>query len=303
VTLQHLIGLALLVALVLGIWRHTKRHPLVAVAVACGVALVLRWAGSHPFPTIAGVAVGVAYWRSERVRHVVRVAGELVTIGWWFVSGLPDELRARSHTRRVQLRALRRILSNYRAGVTDGEKQVPTTALILLSPDDYEPFTELVGPLRDELQQELRERSHGYRVLGAPSISIKSDDTVRTGWPRVRVSFAAETTYDEAASPVEPTKVHTSAKYVADRPLAFGREAMFADIVADDRYVSRNHARYEHDGTSGWITDTRSMNGTFVNGIKIHGRHLLRHGDQLRLGRDVTFEFSEGEDTTPVKSG
>ncbi|MFN8479952.1 MAG: FHA domain-containing protein [Kouleothrix sp.] len=48
--------------------------------------------------------------------------------------------------------------------------------------------------------------------------------------------------------------------------------------------VSRRHAKIERDGPRFLIHDTVSLNGTYVNGQKLEGPHLLAHDDKIGLG-------------------
>lgn len=61
-----------------------------------------------------------------------------------------------------------------------------------------------------------------------------------------------------------------------------------ADIVLQDRAVSRVHASIERV-TGGWVVqDLGSRNGTFVNGVRVVGPRALRSGDEIRFGSAVT---------------
>lgn len=69
-----------------------------------------------------------------------------------------------------------------------------------------------------------------------------------------------------------------------------GREN--ADIVfPDDPYISRRHASIRIDADEHFVLrDLGSSNGTF---LRMTGEHVLRDGDQVRLGRHV-FRFDSG---------
>ena len=62
-----------------------------------------------------------------------------------------------------------------------------------------------------------------------------------------------------------------------------GREPGLA-IALPAEGVSRRHARVTWDGTSHWVEDLRSTNGTFVNGERITAERLKK-GDVLRVGQ------------------
>ncbi len=55
------------------------------------------------------------------------------------------------------------------------------------------------------------------------------------------------------------------------------------DIEVPDLNVSRNHARFEFDGTRLQLIDNGSSNGTYVNEQRI-GECTLHHGDIVRMG-------------------
>jgi pSer/pThr/pTyr-binding forkhead associated (FHA) protein len=56
------------------------------------------------------------------------------------------------------------------------------------------------------------------------------------------------------------------------------------DLVVDDPYISKFHARVVLDHGALAIEDEGSINGTWVNGLRVW-RHLLNAGtDRIRLG-------------------
>jgi DNA-binding response OmpR family regulator len=55
-------------------------------------------------------------------------------------------------------------------------------------------------------------------------------------------------------------------------------------IVVQRNVVSRLHARVERDGLRYVLHDAGSANGTFVNGHRIQGAHLLTEADRIGLG-------------------
>lgn len=57
-----------------------------------------------------------------------------------------------------------------------------------------------------------------------------------------------------------------------------------ADIVLNDLYVSRHHARIVRKNGKYQLVDLNSTHGTFINGQRVE-EHPLRDGDQVRLGR------------------
>ena len=61
-------------------------------------------------------------------------------------------------------------------------------------------------------------------------------------------------------------------------------------LVVEKDTVGRRHAFIEYQQHDFWITDHDSINGTFVNGRRIHAKTRLKHGDHIRLG-DCEFTF------------
>jgi pSer/pThr/pTyr-binding forkhead associated (FHA) protein len=68
------------------------------------------------------------------------------------------------------------------------------------------------------------------------------------------------------------------------------------DIVIEHRLASRRHARFERDEVGFYIRDLESTNGTFVNGERIQGAHLLRNNDEVWIG-DTVIVFRDPEAT------
>ncbi len=68
------------------------------------------------------------------------------------------------------------------------------------------------------------------------------------------------------------------------------------DLVIEHRLVSRRHARFEKDDVGFYVHDLDSTNGTFVNGQRIQGAHLLRNNDDVWIG-DTVIVFRDPEAT------
>lgn len=63
------------------------------------------------------------------------------------------------------------------------------------------------------------------------------------------------------------------------------------NIVINDAEVSRHHARLLPQAGSYMIEDLGSTNGTIVNGQRLMGPHLLRHGELVSIGENVSLVF------------
>ena len=80
------------------------------------------------------------------------------------------------------------------------------------------------------------------------------------------------------------------------------------DIVVNDAEVSRTHTRLTAQSEGYIVEDLASTNGTFLNGQRLTGPKLMRHGDMLGLGETVVMEFGVIKDShdpasTVVASG
>src|SRR5258708_1190624 len=77
-------------------------------------------------------------------------------------------------------------------------------------------------------------------------------------------------------------------------PLTEGRTAVLgregpADIVIEDRGLSRRHAVFEVENGDVWVTDLGSTNGTQINGQSVSRRSRIRHGDEVAIGSVLAY--------------
>lgn len=72
--------------------------------------------------------------------------------------------------------------------------------------------------------------------------------------------------------------------------MSLGRETS-NEIVVSDVEVSRRHARLTFQAGTYLLEDNGSTNGTFVDGKRLMGPHLLRPGELIRLGENVSLAF------------
>jgi pSer/pThr/pTyr-binding forkhead associated (FHA) protein len=74
-------------------------------------------------------------------------------------------------------------------------------------------------------------------------------------------------------------------------PLTIGRAPGNDAVLEGDDFASARHARVESRRDGIWILDLGSTNGTWVNGERMDGRHRLRAGDVVRIGKtELRFE-------------
>ena len=86
------------------------------------------------------------------------------------------------------------------------------------------------------------------------------------------------------------------------RPVTIGRSTANHVALPWDTEVSRLHAELECLGDEWTVSDDGlSRNGTFVNGRRISGRHRLRDGDVVRVGRThIAYRVPESADASPT---
>jgi pSer/pThr/pTyr-binding forkhead associated (FHA) protein len=72
------------------------------------------------------------------------------------------------------------------------------------------------------------------------------------------------------------------------------------DVVIDDRWVSRHHARVRHQGEQYLVEDMGSKNGTQVNGQRIAAPTELSDGDEVQVTPLVKLVFVDYGSTAPL---
>mgnify|MGYP002623920710 FL=1 len=79
------------------------------------------------------------------------------------------------------------------------------------------------------------------------------------------------------------------------KPLQLGRAS--PDMPLTDYTVSRRHAEVRPTGRGWTVEDSRSANGTYLNGKRLERPTRLKHGDQIRLGATLMV-WDSSEETT-----
>ena len=72
--------------------------------------------------------------------------------------------------------------------------------------------------------------------------------------------------------------------------ITIGRESENG-IVINDAEVSRKHTQFVFQGGKYIITDLGSTNGTFINGQRLTGQHILQPGEVISLGEQINLLF------------
>jgi len=80
--------------------------------------------------------------------------------------------------------------------------------------------------------------------------------------------------------------------------LTIGREVSNA-IPINDAEISRKHSQLVLQGGKYVLTDLGSTNGTFVNGQRLTGQHVLQPGEVISLGEQISLLFEAVTITDP----
>jgi len=72
--------------------------------------------------------------------------------------------------------------------------------------------------------------------------------------------------------------------------ITIGREAGNG-IIINDAEVSRKHTQFVFQGGKVIVTDLGSTNGTFVDGQRLTGQHILQPGQIISLGEQISLLF------------
>jgi hypothetical protein len=75
------------------------------------------------------------------------------------------------------------------------------------------------------------------------------------------------------------------------------------DILVDDRWVSRHHARVFRQGELYLLEDLGSKNGTLVNGQRITEPTVLADGDEVQVTPLIKLTFVDYGSTAPLPGG
>jgi Protein of unknown function (DUF3662)/Inner membrane component of T3SS, cytoplasmic domain len=199
---------------------------------------------------------------------------------------------SRSTLRPVELgRRMLREMDDQRSVDVRGRRIVPNEFVFTLSAKDHAGFQDIEDALHHELAETAREyaRAEGYHFLGAVTIAMEVDNTLRSG------KFHLESRMKEAAGPGgSGNLVLPSGERIplAAGPVVIGRMPG-CEVVLADANVSRRHAEIAPAGGGFVVRDLGSTNGTKVNGLRIETERNLNGGDIVSVGNThLRYEIS-----------
>jgi hypothetical protein len=225
----------------------------------------------------------------------------------------------RTHVQPVELaRKLAKEMDEHRT-ISVSRVYVPNEYSIYLSEADREQFAGYEGSLVGELQDYLVEhgRRESYAMLTPPKVLMKTDADLAIGEfgiatrmvqpegrkgpqldePEAQVQPGATMIYKakapqptEAASPVDLgveeeaySLTLNGRQYALEGGKAVLGRSKDSDIQVEDANVSRRHAELRREGSTWWVVDLDSTNGTELNGKAVR-RARLSDGDTITLG-------------------
>lgn len=84
-------------------------------------------------------------------------------------------------------------------------------------------------------------------------------------------------------------------RFLLDTDLCKAGRHPNADIFLDDVTVSRKHAEFVRVGSNFQVLDQASLNGTYLNGVRIDTA-ALKNGDEVQIGKfKLTFYSSPAD--------
>jgi pSer/pThr/pTyr-binding forkhead associated (FHA) protein len=77
---------------------------------------------------------------------------------------------------------------------------------------------------------------------------------------------------------------NAGSRYFLDSPVTTAGRHPDSEIFLDDVTVSRRHAEVRRTEDGYVVSDAGSLNGTYVNRVRIESEVPLAHGDELQIG-------------------
>ena len=212
-------------------------------------------------------------------------------------------------------RKLAKEMDDYKM-VSVSQVYAPNEYVVYLSPGDRGQFESYEPALIRELEQYLLEHSRreGYVLLSKPQVSFETDDDLEVGLfgianrmiqreapdqepelapePGETRVYRAAPVETEAASAEdlgvepepEPATVTVNGRaHELNKPSVVIGRSRESDIRVSDPNISRQHAEIRQEGSTYWIVDLGSTNGTSVNGRALK-RAKLDDADRITLG-------------------
>ena len=197
---------------------------------------------------------------------------------------------------------------------------VPNEYTIYLSPSDREQFEGYESSLVSELEEYLSEHAQreNYALLSPPRVAFETDDDLGVGEFGIATRMAqqgrggedlpeaapgATMIYKPRTQPTEAVSLDelgvqrevavirwNGQRRVLDKRRSVLGRSRDADVQIEDPNVSRRHVEIVQEGSTFWLVDLGSTNGTEVNGRRVQ-RVQLADGVRFTIG-ETTLTFS-----------
>jgi hypothetical protein len=201
------------------------------------------------------------------------------------VSGLFSKL-SKAELQPVEISQAVRVAMDQAATATDPDRVLaPHRYLLLVCANDAERVTPaIIAAIRSEVARHATRQ--GYQLTGELELSLRVDPKISRG--QIKVGAAKV----ETQVAWSPSVVFNGQRIeLGVGKLTFGRDAS-ADVMIEDRGLSRIHFEIAWTGGLAAIRDLESTNGSFVDGIRT-SEIVLRSGSTITAGRtEFLFELS-----------
>lgn len=151
-------------------------------------------------------------------------------------------------------------------------------------------------------EDELRFEIDG---VAAPKPGTEAAPTALLDLSYVREAVAADYKREQLfrQATLEVVRGHFSgASFAIDRPVCAIGRGPHNDVRIRDESVSANHATLLRKGTSWFVVDLRSANGTFVDGSRVAGEREVASGARIKLGAvELVFRSVDASGDAPVE--
>ncbi len=145
---------------------------------------------------------------------------------------------------------------------------------------------------KDRAERDRIREDNIYAMEFGNELSMVSEEAVTYDDEASAEEVYGRTIYMENVAEAKDTKRRLFDKdgvvlaVLGDTPIVIGKRKEDADVVIDNRMVSRLHARISKENDDYMIEDLNSTNGTFKNGLRLapYEKRRLMEGDEIRLG-------------------
>jgi type II secretory pathway predicted ATPase ExeA/pSer/pThr/pTyr-binding forkhead associated (FHA) protein len=123
----------------------------------------------------------------------------------------------------------------------------------------------------------------------AESMPVTSASIERPALPEDAAGYTVSEPDEIVDQPPPPPKLFVSKDGVTIRELSFEQSRLLVgrsehnDIAISSKFVSRHHLMLVRHGTSTFVMDLNSSNGTYVNSRRV-SNHVLMHDDVITIG-------------------